>query len=120
LFTERTDPILKRWIVKDMSSAPPRFAIPAMAGLMDMDYRRTLAELDVPIIALNAASTPTDEAGIRTIAPSFRVVQLEGISHFPMLDDSERFNRVLDRMVAAWSALEPTRNAAAGTVSRGT
>jgi pimeloyl-ACP methyl ester carboxylesterase len=119
LFTDRTDPILKRWIVKDMSAAPPRFAIPAFVGLMDMDYRRALAELDVPIIALNAASTPTDEAGIRKVTPSFRVVELEGIGHFPMIEDADRFNHVLDRMVKAWSALEPTRNAATGTVPRG-
>jgi pimeloyl-ACP methyl ester carboxylesterase len=109
-FTDRTDPILKKWIVGDMSAAPPEVAIPAIVALMAMDYGPTLAELDVPIIAVNSAGAPTDEAGIREIEPRFKVVNLQGVGHFPMLEDPQTFNRVLARIVAEWVALEPQRN----------
>ena len=109
-FTERTDPILKEWIVNDMSAAPPEVAIPAIIALMAMDYGPILAELDLPIIAVNSAGAPTDEAGIRAVEPRFKVVNLQGVGHFPMLEDPQTFNRVLERIVAEWVALEPQRN----------
>jgi len=34
-----------------------------------MDYGPILAELDLPIIAVNSAGAPTDEAGIRAVEP---------------------------------------------------
>lgn len=109
-FTERTDPILKKWIVDDMSAAPPEVAIPALIALMAMDYGPTLAELDLPIIAVNSAGSPTDEAGIRAVEPRFKVVNLHGVGHFLMLEEPQTFNRVLARIVAEWVALEPQRN----------
>jgi pimeloyl-ACP methyl ester carboxylesterase len=109
-FTERTDPILKKWIVDDMSAAPPEVAIPAIVALMAMDYGPALAELDLPIIAVNATGAPTDEAGIRAVEPRFKVVNLQDVGHFPMLEDPQTFNRVLARIVAEWVALEPQRN----------
>jgi len=109
-FTDRTDPILKKWIVDDMSAAPPEVAIPAVVALMAMDYDPVLAELDVPIIAVNSAGSPTDEAGIREVERRFKVVNLQGVGHFPMLEDPQTFNRVLERIVAEWTALEPQRN----------
>ena len=109
-FTDRTDPILKKWIVDDMSAAPPKVAIPAIIALMAMDYGPILAELDLPIIAVNSAGSPTDEAGIRALEPRFKVVSLQGVGHFPMLEDPQTFNGVLERIVAEWVALEPRRN----------
>lgn len=109
-FTEQTDPILKKWIVDDMSAAPPEVAIPAVVALMAMDYGPALAELDLPIIAVNSAGSPTDEAGIRAVEPRFKVVNLQGVGHFLMLEDPQTFNQVLERIVAEWVALEPQRN----------
>jgi pimeloyl-ACP methyl ester carboxylesterase len=109
-FTDRTDPILKKWIVEDMAAAPPEVAIPAVIALMAMDYGPIVAELDLPIIAVNSAGSPTGEAAIREIEPRFKVVHLQGVGHFPMLEDPQTFNRVLERIVADWVALEPRRN----------
>jgi pimeloyl-ACP methyl ester carboxylesterase len=105
-FTDRSDPVLKQWIMKDMAKAPPEVAIPAVTALMDMDYRAALEALDLPIVALNSARVPTDEAAIRAVEPRFRLVTLEGVGHFPMLEDPETFNRVLDRIFAEWVKLE--------------
>lgn len=109
-FTERTDPILKKWIVNDMAAAPPEVAIPAMVAYLAMDYGSLLDGLDLPIIALNSASSPTDEQATRRLAPRFEVVMLEDVGHFPMLERPEQFNRELERIVSEWARLEPARN----------
>lgn len=109
-FTERTDPVLKRWIVEDMAEAPPAVAIPALEALVAMDYRPVLAELDLPVIALNSPGSPTDEGATRLIEPRFRVVTLPGVGHFPMLEDPATFNAALERIVAEWWWLEAVRN----------
>lgn len=109
-FTDRTDRVLRKWIVDDMASAPPEVAIPAILGLTRMDYATALGELDLPVVALNAAAPPTDEVAIRRLEPRFRVVTLQGVGHFPMLEDPRTFNRALERIVAEWVRLEPARN----------
>jgi pimeloyl-ACP methyl ester carboxylesterase len=114
-FTGRTDPVLKRWIIEDMAAAPPEVAIPAVVALADYDDRPALAELDVPVIAINSSGSPTDEPATRRIEPRFRLVELHGVGHFPMLEDPATFNRVLERIVAEWVALEPQRNPLSAT-----
>jgi len=109
-FTGQSDPILKKWIVEDMAAAPPGVAIPAMESLLAMDYGPLLAALDLPVVAMNAAGSPTDEAAIRRLEPRFRVVALEGVGHFPMLEQPQVFNRVLERIVSEWTRLESERN----------
>jgi pimeloyl-ACP methyl ester carboxylesterase len=109
-FTEQSDPIVKKWIVEDMAAAPPGVAIPAMEALLAMDYAPLLAELDLPVVAVNSAGTPTDEAAIRRLEPRFRAVAVEGVGHFPMLEQPRLFNRVLERIVTEWTRLESERH----------
>jgi pimeloyl-ACP methyl ester carboxylesterase len=101
-FTAQSDPIVRRWIVKDMAAAPPAVAIPAMEHLLTYDYRPVLAELDLPLVAINAAGTPTDEAAIRALEPRFRVVTMPGVGHFLMMEKPALFNRMLLQIAAAW------------------
>jgi len=108
-FTATTDPIVRQWIVDDMSSAPPAIAMPALLGLFAMDYATAVAELDVPILALNSTGHPTDEAAIRRLEPRFRLVPLEGVGHFPMIEAPAEFNRILGRIVETWAGLESAR-----------
>jgi pimeloyl-ACP methyl ester carboxylesterase len=104
-FTDRTDPIVKRWIVKDMSSAPRKVAIPALEALLAMDYRSALADLDVPIVAINADQPPTDEAAIRQVEPRFRVVPIAQAGHFLMMEKPAVFNAALSGIADRWAGL---------------
>ena len=47
---------------------------------------------------------------MKSIERRFKVVNLPGVGHFPMLEDPRTFNRSLARIVAEWVALEPQRN----------
>ncbi len=105
-FTDKTDPIIRKWIVKDMSSAPPKVAIPALESLVAMDYGPLLNELDLPIVVINADQPPTDEAATRRIEPRFRVVTVAGAGHFLMIEKPSQFNAMLERILDAWAGLE--------------
>jgi len=105
-FTDKTDPIVKKWIIKDMSQAPSKVAIPALEGLLAMDYQAALADLDLPIVAINSDPPPTDEAAIRRIEPRFRVVRIAGTGHFLMLERPAAVNAALQSVAKAWSGLE--------------
>ena len=105
-FTDKIDPIMKKWIIKDMSEAPSKVAIPALEGLLAMDYRAALADLDLPIVAINSDPPPTDEAAIRRIEPRFRVVRIAGTGHFLMLERPAAVNAALQSVAKAWSGLE--------------
>jgi pimeloyl-ACP methyl ester carboxylesterase len=103
----------------DMAAAPADVAIPAIVGLAGMDYAGALEDLDIPILAVNATGEPTDEAAIRRIEPRFRLVPVEGVGHFPMLESPTEFNRVLGRIVDAWAGLETERKSLSGTSGSG-
>jgi len=105
-FTEQSDPVVRRWIVKHMSSAPSKVAIPAFKSLLAMDYRTALDDLDVPIVTINADQPPTDEAAIRRIEPRFRVVTMTGVGHFLMMEKPGEFNLMLGRIADAWQVTE--------------
>lgn len=108
-FTAHTDPVVRKWIVEDMASAPARVAIPAIERLVVLDFGPLVAELDLPVVAINADAPPTDEPAIRRIEPRFRVVTMAGVGHFPMIEKPAEFNTMLLRIVAAWAP--PTTSA---------
>lgn len=93
-FTKNTDPELVRRIAHDMSLAPPQVAIPSIESLLALDYAPLLAQITVPIVAINAA--PTDGARVRGLAPTFRLIQVEGLGHFLMMEDPPRVNALLE------------------------
>jgi hypothetical protein len=49
----------------------------------------------------------------------FRAVPLEGVGHFPMLEDPQAFNGILERIVAEWAQLESERNPLSGPPQTG-
>jgi pimeloyl-ACP methyl ester carboxylesterase len=96
-FTKDADPALVQKIAYDMSLAPPEVAVPAIMALNEMDYPRALAGIRVPIVAVNADFAPTDEAQIRKLAPTFRLIEVSGLGHFLMMEDPPHVNAILER-----------------------
>ncbi len=99
-FTKDADPAFVRKVAEDMSLAPPEVAVPAMEALVRMDYAPVLADIHVPVVAINADFTgPTDEARIRKSLPTFSAVTIPGTGHFLMMEAPARFNPVLMEQV---------------------
>ena len=86
-------------VAADMSAAPPAIALDAMRHAIDNDAAvlAGLRELDAPLVAINPGHPPTDvEALQRHGVPT---ILLPNVSHFPMLEDPEVFNRALGETV---------------------
>lgn len=99
-FRPDADPQLRRWIVEDMAQGNPRVGIAAVRALNAWDGVAVLRDLQVPIVAINADRSRTDEARIRALAPNFRLRVVDGTGHFLMMEQPARFNAVLREELA--------------------
>ena len=99
MFPATADKSLVEWIAADMSSAPKEIALAAMVSVFSniREMPATLAELKLPTIAFNADHPPTDVESLKR--HGVEVVLMPGVGHFPMMEDPERFNRVLGSVI---------------------
>ena len=89
------------WVADDMASAPPatalavlRVAIGAEAAILTL----LPAMAGLPVIAINGGQRPSDEDNLA--AHGVELEDMPGLGHFPMLEDPERFNELLEEVVA--------------------
>ena len=95
MFPPGADAALVERIAADMSAAPPAVALEAIESAISYDREVTAAlrELNLPLIAINPGSPPTDVASMKR--HGVEVIFMWGVGHFPMMEDTERFNRLL-------------------------
>lgn len=98
-FTPQSDPELVRRVTDDLASSPPGIAIGELIGLNEMNYSAVLADIDVPIVAINGTRVPTDIDRIRLHARTFRLTIVAGAGHFFMMEDPARFNAQLEQVL---------------------
>ena len=61
-----------------------------------------LAEITAPVVAINPDIGPTDSESLRR--NGVEPIIVEGVGHFLMLEDPERFNAVLDSALASFES----------------
>lgn len=88
-------------VAYDMSLASPAVAVASMESLLSTDLAPIVADIHVPVMAINSDLEPTDVARIRKSLPDFTAEVIPHTSHFLMMDDTARFNPVLLRDIAA-------------------
>ena len=99
MFTPDADSVLVEQIANDMSSAPPEIGIGAMQELASYDIIKTLKDVQIPIVCINSDKWPTIvEAGQRH-ASSFELKLMPGIGHFVMIEEPDKFNKLLNETV---------------------
>jgi pimeloyl-ACP methyl ester carboxylesterase len=57
----------------------------------------SLRELSVPVVAINPDARPTDSESLRR--HGVRTLLVSGVGHFLMLEDPDRFNRLLREVI---------------------
>lgn len=97
LFTPESNPDLVHRIADDMATAPAAIALGSIVGMNEMNYSAAVADIRVPIVAINSDMGPTDAERIRIHAPTFRLKVMPGVGHFVMIEDPARFNALLDQ-----------------------
>ena len=103
MFVEGTDPQLKEWIIRDMSSAPAAVGISAfqefVTTFQDGGMAEIFSEINVPVRCVNADLWPTDVEANRRHMASFEAGIINGAGHFPMMEHPEKFNKILERFI---------------------
>jgi pimeloyl-ACP methyl ester carboxylesterase len=99
LFTPDADAELVEWVATDMSAAPPQIAIDALRHAVgnERGIVAGLRELTAPVVAINPDHRPTDTRALRR--HGVKPVLLSGVGHFLMLEDPDRFNRLLGEVI---------------------
>jgi pimeloyl-ACP methyl ester carboxylesterase len=103
MFTPDADSAFVKKIADYMSSAPPDIGIGALQEYFSYDHVSALKDLEIPIVCINSDKWPTNvEAGQRH-AISFELKPMPGIGHFVMMEDPDKFNKLLTETVNGFS-----------------
>ena len=97
LFPKDADPKFVNKVAYDMSLEPQAVGVASLQSLLSTDLTPVVADIHVPVMAINSDLAPTDEARIRKSLPDFKADIIPNSSHFLMMDDTQRFNPVLLR-----------------------
>jgi pimeloyl-ACP methyl ester carboxylesterase len=99
LFREDADPVLVERVAKDMSSAPAQVGATSIESSFKYakEIPGALAELKLPVIAINADNGPTDVGSLAK--HGVKVVVMTGVGHFLMLEDPVRFDTLLAKAI---------------------
>jgi pimeloyl-ACP methyl ester carboxylesterase len=95
LFQADADRTLVARVGYDMSLATPQVAIPSREAVLAWNPGTSLAQLTVPVLAINSDLAPTDVTRIRRYLPGFTADVLPHTGHFLMMEAPQRFNPVL-------------------------
>ena len=93
----------------DASKADPQAITASMAGLQANNIFTNFRSLNIPCLLVygdkdEAITTPDDDYSISTMTHQ---IELEGSGHFPMIDETTKFNRLLIDFLALESGVSP-------------
>ncbi len=100
-FPPTADPELVEWIAADMSAGPRDVGLEALErAVSNLERAATiLPRLTAPLAAINPDFWQTDVDDLRRHGVR-RVEIMAGVGHFPMMEAPDRFNAILDELVA--------------------
>jgi len=102
-----TDPLIRDWILSDMSAAPPAVAFSAMNEMMSQymtqyvtgEAAKKFDEIRIPVVTVNGDLWPINYEANRRHMFSFDAIILKEADHFLMMDRAEEFNRALEKAI---------------------
>ena len=95
LFPKAADALLVQKVAYDMSLEPPAIGVASLQQMLSMDTVPVLAQVHVPVYAINSDLEPTDAARIRRSLPQFTLDVVPHTGHFLMMEAPARFNPLL-------------------------
>ena len=95
MFPPTADSAVMNRVALDMSAAPPAVAMSAIRHAFAYDARlaQRLAELKLPVVAINAALFPTDSSSMAD--NGVQVLIMPDVGHFLMMEAPAEFNTLL-------------------------
>jgi pimeloyl-ACP methyl ester carboxylesterase len=100
LFGDDPDSLLVQKVMNDWSSSDPTMAITTMIENLHFKPSEWTKTLLVPVYAINAEQFPANAAGNKKMLKNYQIITLQGVGHFPQLEDPVSFNRALSTYLA--------------------
>ncbi len=95
LFTPSTPSAVRKRVLARAASASPERSLAMLSAAMRYDPVPALAEIHVPIRAINSDKYPTNLEANRRHIPQFDAAIMKGAGHYLMLEDPAQFHRML-------------------------
>jgi pimeloyl-ACP methyl ester carboxylesterase len=99
LVPESAPGTVKARVDRETCDNDPRAAIALLETFRSYDQAAALKEAGVPVRAINSAGFPTAVEVNRRHAPSFDVIVMEGVGHYPQVEKPQEFQAHLRRVV---------------------
>ena len=99
IFGENADSNLVKTISNDMSSAPPEVALASFRNLFEFEEAPIFDETSIPVRFINSKRFPTNSEAAKKHIKNFELKIIDGVGHFPMLENREEFNKVLEETI---------------------
>lgn len=103
MISPHTDPLIREWILSDISAASPAVALSAMKEMMSQyitgEAAKIFEEIRVPVITVKGDLWPVNYEANRRHMFSFDAIVLKDTDHFLMLDRVEEFNKALEKAI---------------------
>jgi len=97
------DPLIRGWILSDMSAAPPAVALSAMNEMMSQyitgEAAKIFEGIRIPVVTVNGDLWPINYEANRRHMFSFDAIVLKGADHFLMMTRTEEFNYALEKAI---------------------
>lgn len=99
MFPPGADPELVDWVADRMSSADPKIGINIFKNLSNYDLKGAVGQIEVPLYSISSDLWPMNLEGNKKYVKSFKLKIMKGTGHFVMLEDPEKFNRLLQEVI---------------------
>lgn len=99
LFAEGTPPDVKAQLQKEFLMNSPEFAITCIEPLYKTDVRDFAQKIKIPVRAINSDVGVTNKVNNRKYFLDYNYSLIEGVGHYPMLENPEQFNLALEKII---------------------
>lgn len=99
LFLESTDSAFVEGMVKRMQKLPPEIGMDIFRNIYQYNSLKAATELQPRIIAVNGQKFKVKEAENIKILPGFTAKIIRGTGHFPMIENPERFDELMQEAI---------------------
>lgn len=91
MFVDASPARVRDYVIRDMAQSPPAVGKASLLALAAYDPMLDLNEIDVPLTLINSDYQPTDTELYARLLPDARIVEMNEVGHFVMLDDPTTF-----------------------------
>jgi pimeloyl-ACP methyl ester carboxylesterase len=100
LFSPTTDSTVRRRVLNDVAHADTTIATASMAQGNDFDEVAKLRQAKLKLYLINSDVQPADTTGFKAHKLPYHLLYIHGTGHFPMIEDSDGFNLMLQQAIA--------------------